>query len=159
EPTSLSTMPLPPVVPTAAVNGCPSDIEQNVGNWIATNGDIIFFDRFKVVAEIWPDPSVYALMQNTSLRGFVGAGEKTLIGGIIVRGMANADVVVRGIGPSLSAFGVQAPIMNPMIEVHNVSGDVMYGNQGWANDPRAAELASRFPGLVPSDPRECAILA
>ena len=45
-------------------------------------------------------------LANISTRGFVGTGGDVVIGGFILGNGSNIDVLIRGIGPSLAAFGV-----------------------------------------------------
>ena len=88
---------------------------------------------------------------NVSSLGFVGTADNVLIGGFVVGGPASAQVVVRAIGPSLRAAGVQNPIENPTLAVHDSNGN-MTSNDDWqtAGEPIPASLQ-------PGDPRESAI--
>ena len=63
-------------------------------------------------------------LRNISSRGIVQTGENVLIAGLIVGGNALATnaVVLRAIGPSLSASGIANPLQNPMLELRNSSG-------------------------------------
>jgi hypothetical protein len=98
-------------------------------------------------------------LANISTRGFVGAGEDVLIGGLIP-GPASASgwirVLIRGIGPSLAAHGVNAPLQNPFLELHNANGATILSNDNWSEASNASEISAT--GIAPTDSRESAIL-
>ena len=65
-------------------------------------------------------------LANISTRGFVDTGNNVMIGGLIVSGGiggGSARVIVRAIGPSLSASGIQGALQDPNLELHDASGD------------------------------------
>lgn len=97
-------------------------------------------------------------VRNISARGLVASGENVLIGGFIVGGsaLANNAVIVRAIGPSLSRAGVNNPLSDPVLELHDASGAIIASNNDWQDTQKAQITAS---GLAPADPRESAIFA
>lgn len=97
-------------------------------------------------------------LRNISARAFVDSGDNVLIGGFIVGGSAlfNNAVVIRALGPSLTAAGVVNPIVNPLLELHDASGAVIMSNDEWQSS-QAPQLSAT--GLQPSDPHESAIFA
>jgi hypothetical protein len=97
-------------------------------------------------------------LTNISTRGFVGAGEGVLIGGLIPGPTGNSAirVLIRGIGPSLSAHGVSAPLADPVLELHDANGATVVKNDNWGEAYNAAEISTT--GLEPTDSRESAIL-
>lgn len=52
------------------------------------------------------DRAVDSKLANISTRGFVQTSDNVMIGGIIILGDTDTDVLVRAIGPALAAFGV-----------------------------------------------------
>src|SRR6185503_8228620 len=54
--------------------------------------------------------SDYQRLVNVSTRGEAGTGENILIGGFVVTGNAPKKLLVRGIGPGLTAFGVASAL-------------------------------------------------
>ena len=54
------------------------------------------------------DQAVDSELANISTRGFIDTGDNVMIGGFIIGpdGFDDGTVLVRGIGPSLTAFGV-----------------------------------------------------
>jgi hypothetical protein len=95
-------------------------------------------------------------LRNTSARGSVAGGENVLIGGFVVGGsaLANNAVIVRALGPSLSAGGVSNPLSNPVLELHDASGAIIASNNDWQDTQKARIEES---GLAPADARESAI--
>ena len=61
----------------------------------------------------------HASMLNISTRLKVQTGDNALIGGFIVRGIGPKKMIVRGIGPSLSASGVPDVLQDPTLELHD----------------------------------------
>jgi hypothetical protein len=97
-----------------------------------------------------------AQMANISTRGFVDSGDNVMIGGFILgNGSANARILIRAIGPSLTAFGVPNALADPTLELHNNNGDIIAANDNW-RDTQQAEIEAT--GLPPSDNREAAIV-
>jgi hypothetical protein len=78
-----------------------------------------------------------------------------LIGGFILGGGTGATAVaVRGIGPSLSAFGITNPLLDPMIELHNANGAIIDSNDDWRTNQALIEPT----GLQPTNDAESALL-
>jgi hypothetical protein len=83
-----------------------------------------------------------ARLVNVATRGLVQPGDKLMIAGFIVQ-HAEVKVVVRGLGPSLGAFGVPNPLPDTTLELRNEQGDLVLGNDNWAEDPdQKAQLES-----------------
>ncbi len=85
---------------------------------------------------------------NVSTRGWVGAGERVLIGGVIVSGILPKRLLVRAAGPSLGPLGVIAPLANPRLRVVDSSGVTVATNDDWSvgNDLAAISTASTDVG-------------
>lgn len=61
-----------------------------------------------------------------------------MIGGLIVSGGiggGSARVIVRVIGPSLSASGLQGALQDPSVELHDASGATIAANDNWKIRP------------------------
>jgi hypothetical protein len=93
---------------------------------------------------------------NISTRETVGTGEEVLIGGLIVSGSTAKQVILRAIGPSLAAFGLSGVLQDPMLELHDNTGALIFSNDNWRETQEAAIEAT---GLQPADDREAAIVA
>lgn len=94
---------------------------------------------------------------NISTRGFVETGENVMIGGFILGGGGGgfAQVIVRGIGPSLADSGVTDVLADPTLDLFDNDGNLVASNDNWMDDPNMQTVADR--GLAPSDPNESAI--
>jgi hypothetical protein len=95
---------------------------------------------------------------NISTRMRVESGNNVLIGGFIINGTAPKNVAIRGIGPSLTQFGVPDALADPTLELHDSSGAMVRQNDNWQDDPsQAAQLTSL--GLALQDPNESGMVA
>ncbi|HZE13579.1 MAG TPA: hypothetical protein VE086_07475 [Chthoniobacterales bacterium] len=94
---------------------------------------------------------------NISTRALVKTGGNVVIAGFVLGNNGGNDrVIVRGLGPSLSAFGVSSPLQDPMLELRDGNGNLLKANNDWTDDPvQAAEITAA--GLTPSNPKESAI--
>src|SRR6476646_2148196 len=103
------------------------------------------------------DQSVPSKLANISTRGFVDIDDNVMIGGLIVNGTGTSSptVVVRAIGPSLIAFGIQDALLDPLLELHDGNGGLIAQNDNWKTLQEAQIQAA---GLAPTDNRESAIL-
>jgi endonuclease I len=61
-------------------------------------------------------PSASRLI-NVASRAMVGGGDAALIAGFVIGGMEMKDVLIRGAGPALAAFGVTGGLEDPRIEL------------------------------------------
>jgi len=94
-------------------------------------------------------------LANISTRGFVQTDDNVMIGGFILGGGTGAStVVIRGIGPSLSAFGVTNPLLDPMLELHDANGTMIDSNDDW----RTNQALIQSTGLQPTNDAESALL-
>jgi len=90
---------------------------------------------------------------NISTRGRVGTGYDVLIGGFINRG--GGRLLVRAIGPSLTAFGVPSPLPDPVLTLKDSNGVTLATNDDWQST-QAADISAT--GLAPTNSAESAIL-
>ncbi len=103
------------------------------------------------------DQTLGPILANISTRGFVDAGDNVMIGGFIVgpTDTGLADVLIRGIGPSLGAFDIANPLLDPLLELHDSNGATLTTNDNW-KDTQQTEIEAT--GLPPTDDNESAIL-
>ena len=93
--------------------------------------------------------------QNISTRLQVQTGDNVGIAGFIITGTAQKKVLIRGLGPSLAASGIQDFLADPTLELHKPFG-VVLTNNNW-KDSQESEIAAT--GLAPSNDSEAAITA
>jgi hypothetical protein len=101
--------------------------------------------------------AVPAKLGNISTRAFVGTGGDIVIAGFILgNNSGTTRIVLRGIGGSLTVFGVPNALANPTLELRNSSGALVASNDDWGSDPaQAAELTAA--GLAPTNANESGI--
>lgn len=76
-----------------------------------------------------------------SARGRVGAGGEVLIVGFVIEGTTPLRLLLRGVGPSLAAFGVGGTLVDPQLTLFNASS-VIASNDSWQQSPDAAAIAA-----------------
>jgi uncharacterized delta-60 repeat protein len=70
---------------------------------------------------------------NISARGYVSQGAGALIGGFVITGSSVKSVLIRGVGPGLSGFGVTDSIADPVLSVFDENGNIVAQNFSWSN--------------------------
>ena len=83
------------------------------------------------LAEIYDaEPSTGTPLINISTRGYVGSGEAGLTAGFVVAGDTPKRLLIRGVGPGLTAYGVAGALENPVLKVYQGS-NVVAQNDDW----------------------------
>jgi glucose/arabinose dehydrogenase len=105
------------------------------------------------------DRATASRLGNISGRASVQTGSNALFAGFIVgNNVGAANVVVRGLGPSLAQSGITNPLLDPTLELHDNNGTLLIGNDNWQDDAsQAARISSA--GLAPANPVESAVFA
>lgn len=104
-------------------------------------------------------------LANISTRLKVGTGNNVLIGGFIITGSNPKTVILRAIGPSLTAFGVAGALSDPNLELHNQAGSTIATNDDWRTTQISGIITAnqradlQATGLAPTQDVESAILA
>jgi hypothetical protein len=103
------------------------------------------------------NPGSGSQLGNLSTRGFVQGGNNVLIAGFILGANTGNDrMAIRGLGPSLSQFGLNPVLADPTLELHDSNGATLITNDDWESDPVSAANLVLF-NLAPSNPKESAI--
>lgn len=92
---------------------------------------------------------------NISTRMRVETGENVLIGGFIITGNAPKKVIVRAIGPSLTAAGVPGALANPTLELRGAGAVLLASNDDWR---LGQQTEIQNSGLAPQNDLESAII-
>ena len=95
-------------------------------------------------------------VRNISTRGEAGTGDNVMIGGFIVGGTNSSKVIIRAIGPSLGAAGVSGVLLDPVLELHDSQGSLIFQNDNWRSDQEQQIIDSTVP---PLNDKEAAIVA
>lgn len=123
-----------------------------------------------------PSGPVDREFQNISSRADVGTGDNVAIAGFIiksnpnqvrnVRALSTKQVLIRGIGPSLTTNGVNplpGKLEDPFLELRDFNGVLIEYNDDWMNDSLGnpdpvRTTAIQNTGLAPNNVKEAAIL-
>jgi len=102
-------------------------------------------------------------LANISTRGFVDTGNNVMIGGLIVSGGTgggSARVIVRAVGPSLTALGIQEALQDPNLELYNSSGTIIASNDNWKTRPDGTSQQGEIEAtaLPPQNDLEAALV-
>ena len=101
-------------------------------------------------------PMSFSKLANVSARGFVTTSDNVMIGGFIVgSGTTGTKVVVRGIGPSLTPFGIHNALANPTLELRDRNGALIAFNDNWQDTQRTELQATQ---IAPTNDAEAAIV-
>ena len=98
------------------------------------------------------DQQADARLANIATRGFVQTGDDVLIGGLIITGSSELNVLLRAIGPSLN---VADKLADPTVELFNANGDALAFNNNWRDTQQSEIIATTIP---PADELEAAIV-
>ncbi|MDQ6622659.1 MAG: hypothetical protein M3Y86_04135 [Verrucomicrobiota bacterium] len=104
------------------------------------------------------NPDLATKLTNVSTRGPVEQGNDVMIAGVIVRGSSTKQVIVRGLGPSLTQFGVIGAISDPTLTLYDANGQQLAFNDNFGTNSAAALATLKTNNLTPTDSREAAIV-
>jgi hypothetical protein len=99
-----------------------------------------------------------ASLGNISTRLRVETGDTVLIGGFIITGNASKRVVLRGIGPSLAGLGLSDVLADPILELREANGALIFQDDDWQDNSQQASQLSAL-GLAPQNQKESGIVA
>lgn len=96
--------------------------------------------------------------QNLSTRGNVGTGDGVLIGGFIITGNDDKQVVLRAIGPSIPPSEVSNSLADPVLELHDSTGAIVAMNDNWMDLSPADQTVLTDNNLAPTSDLESALV-
>jgi hypothetical protein len=132
---------------TNVASGSRIQTSDGHGSFIAT-----YTDNHLVLSNFeGHSPSPQLLNISTRLR--VQTGDNALIGGFIITGTDPKKVLIRGIGPSLSAF-FSGALADPTLELY-AGSTLLSTNDNWKSDQQTAIEST---GIPPGDDLESAIV-
>jgi Matrixin len=111
------------------------------------------------LVEVYELDTSSSRLSNISTRGQVGTGQSVLIAGLIIDGSTSKKLIIRALGPSLAAppFSLSGTLSNPVLELHDSSGNLLASNDDWGTGTQAAAISSS--GCSPPNAKESAIIA
>jgi hypothetical protein len=96
-------------------------------------------------------------VSNLSTRGLVTNGNQgPMIGGFIIGGTQSTDVLIRALGPSLTAQGVSGALLDPFLELRNSDGSLIAENDNWRSNQEQQIIAT---GVPPPNDKESALIS
>jgi hypothetical protein len=98
--------------------------------------------------------SAFNHLANISTRGFVNTGQGQLISGFIIRGGPKM-VLIRALGPSLSAQGVSPVLADPKLQLFQ-GQTLVRENNDWQSASNASDITATT--IPPNNSKESAIL-
>ncbi len=133
--------------------GAPNDWFLFVGNdndFITTNG---FQDGAPYAAALDNDNMVLVYrvtiptrLANVASRALTGPGQSAHVLGFVVSGARPKAMLVRGVGPALTPFGITNALPDPSLTIFNAAGQAIFTNNDWSASvvgaATAAELAT-----------------
>ena len=125
------------------------------GNYTVILSDAVGASGIGLVELYVIDQTAPANPVNISARGDVQTGDDVMIGGFIIGGAQDRNLIIRAIGPSLRVAGIVDPLLDPTLELHDVNGVLLASNDNWRDTQEAAIIAT---GIPPTDDHESAIV-
>jgi K319-like protein len=117
---------------------------------VSDNVHAVAYDA--VVVKVMP----HVRMANISTRLAVGTGQDVAIAGFIINGNSPKSVIVRALGPTLSAFGIGGALDDPMLDLRDGAGNPIATNDNWKSSQQQAIADS---GFAPANDSEAAIIS
>lgn len=113
------------------------------------------------------EPAVLVLgtsrLVNLAVRSTAGTGDAALIMGFVLGAGASPPMLLRGVGPTLGAFGVAGALADPVLAVTTLAGAAVATNDDWGAAANAADVATTAARVgafaLPAGSRDAALLA
>jgi CSLREA domain-containing protein len=99
--------------------------------------------------------STIGQLLNVSTRMEVLTGGSVLIGGFIIGGSGNMNVLLRALGPTLQQFGINGFLADPTLDLYS-GQTLLASNDNWKDSPEQAQIQAS--GKAPPNDLESAIL-
>jgi hypothetical protein len=97
-------------------------------------------------ADSTPGAPTNPRLLNLSSRGEVGSGDQALIAGFVITGTQPHRMLIRAVGPTLTSFGITAPLNDPVLALYRGT-TVVATNDDWEisrSSPAVAATAQRL---------------
>jgi len=94
----------------------------------------------------------YSRLVNLSARAQVGTGANVLIAGFSISGNVSKQLLIRGIGPALAAYGVSGTLANPQIEIYDTAKTRWGSNDDWGGGAALQVAFAQVQAFALPDP-------
>jgi len=101
-------------------------------------------------ASLTAAPLASSRLANLSTRAICQTGDNVLIPGFVVSGTGNKRLLIRAVGPKLSAFGVSGVLPDPQIVVKRLVNGAyvdLASNDNWGSNANAAAIVATSAAL------------
>jgi len=112
-------------------------------------GEMTFLGAARVVGTTPVTPTTSRLT-NMSVRSTAGPGAQTLIVGFALAGTGGKELLVRGIGPTLSQFSVPNPLPSPTLTLYS-GNTALSSNTRWALNPEITPIFQKVGAFALSN--------
>jgi hyaluronate lyase len=85
-----------------------------------------------------------AALTNLSTRAYLGSADDTIIAGFVIGGTGPKRLLIRAVGPALTAFGVNGALLNPRLTLVDRENTIVAQNDDWGSATGASELPAIF---------------
>lgn len=89
-------------------------------------------------------------LSSISARAYVGTGANVLIAGFVIGGDGTKTLLVRGVGPGLTTYGVSGVLADPKLTLYSGS-DVIATNDDWSGDASVTSASSLVGAFTLTD--------
>jgi len=104
-------------------------------------GSVFIADSGNKVIRKGVPTTLAARLFSLSARGMAGSGDQTFIAGFATSGSGPKQLLLRGIGPGLTPFGVSGVVTDPSLTTYNSAGIMLQQNNDWGG---TAALTNAF---------------
>jgi len=151
---AIGVSPFAPMACDSAGNLFVSDFGGNIYKFTPSRVRSTFAPGVSGSLAFQPTLTPTATLVNISTRGSVETGDNMLISGFIVSGSDSQQVIIRGLGPTLTSFGVPDALQDPVLELHNTTS-MMTSNDDWQSAANANQIPINYR---PANSHESAIM-
>jgi len=113
------------------------------------------------LAEIYDDDGGTAAgrLINLSARANVGTGANAATAGFVISGTTSETILVRGVGPTLSALGVSGVLSAASLTLYNANQTVLQTNSDWATTTGLSAVFLQLGAFALTSASDAALIA
>lgn len=109
-------------------------------------------------AAIAPTPAISGRLSNLSVRTSAGTGDQALILGFVIRGSGSKQILVRGIGPGLTQFGIAGTLADPILTLFDAKSTQIGTNDNWGGSVALSRSFSQVGAFaLPGSSKDAAL--
>ena len=108
------------------VSLAPGNYSLQVLDSRSTNGGVALAEIYDVAG------GSASRLANASSRSSLTAADGVLISGFVITGTTNGSLLVRGVGPALTQFGVTGALADPIVSLYDGNGRMVANNDNWS---------------------------